>query len=145
MTFCRNCGKELVNDERFCSSCGTTSDPGDASPVHGSQPQIVVNVQKNPGVAAVLGILLGLVGIFGIGQIYAGRFLRGLVFLFLGWVFIALLFVIGLSAAVATESALIFGLSFLLPVIFYVWQAYDAYKLAKRFNRITMETGRTPW
>ncbi len=145
MVYCSNCGNELKEGDKFCSSCGESPALGSTGSNKRSGPQIVVNVQKNPGVAAVLGILLGLVGIFGIGQIYAGRFLRGLLFLFLGWVFIAILFFVGISAAVVTDSFFILSLAFLLPLLFYIWQAYDAYKLSKKFNKITLETGRTPW
>lgn len=152
MVYCSECGNEVRNGEKFCDNCGSIN-RGFARSQNEPRPQVVVHVQKNPGVAAVLGIILGLVGIFGIGQIYAGKFLRGILLLLLGWVligiFMVLGFAVGFTAAMATENIIILlltlGITIGIPIFFYIWQAYDAFKLCKEFNKVVTETGRAPW
>jgi len=84
---------------------------------------------KNPGLAALLSIIPGL------GQLYDGRIARGLIFLVLG-------------IPVATILAAIFFwtiVALFLPLIFWIWNIFDAYNLAVQYNRLLAQTGRPPW
>jgi TM2 domain-containing membrane protein YozV len=76
---------------------------------------IVVQNQKNPGLAAVLSFVIP-----GLGQIYNGQFLKGL--------FIFFMFALSVAA-----MALIVG--FLTAPLFWLWGIWDAYKTAEHKNR----------
>jgi TM2 domain-containing membrane protein YozV len=76
---------------------------------------IVVQNQKNPGLAAVLSLVIP-----GAGQIYNGQFLKGL--------FILCMF--GLSVAAMTVL-----IGFLTAPLFWLWGMWDAYKSAESKNR----------
>ena len=116
-------------------------------------PRIVES--KNPGIAAVLALLLGIVGLWGIGHIYVGKIKRGIVLLVLGIVlvivavvgFLGVLFAGALLGGVGGLFAgLGVGLLFFVIVIAgWIWQTYDAYKLAKRFNAYVEQNGKAPW
>jgi TM2 domain-containing membrane protein YozV len=70
---------------------------------------------KNPGVAAVLSFFFT-----GLGQIYNGRLLKGLVFMAAGALNIALMFIL---------------IGFLTGPLFWIYNIYDAYSDAERINR----------
>lgn len=70
---------------------------------------------KSPGVAAVLGFFFP-----GIGQIYNGQFLKGIVFL-------------GIDAANALLMLIWIG--FLTAPLFMLFSAWDAYRSAEAHNR----------
>lgn len=77
---------------------------------------------KSPGVAAVLGFLIP-----GVGQIYNGQFLKGLVFL-------------GIDAINALLMLIWIG--FLTAPLFALFSAWDAYRNAEEHNRRLAERGR---
>jgi TM2 domain-containing membrane protein YozV len=85
---------------------------------------------KNSGLAAVLSLIIP-----GLGQMYAGRIARGLVFFFLG---------IPLTVIVAV---LFFWLIFpiFLPLVFWIWNVFDAYRLCNEYNRRLLQTGTPPY
>jgi TM2 domain-containing membrane protein YozV len=112
---------------------------------------------KNPGLAALLALLVG-VGIFGIGHIYVGRIARGLVLavisivldvvlaatLFLTWPY----FLVGMLGGATEALGLVLAVDVLLGLVrlvLWVWQTYDAYKLAKQFNAHVQQYGKAPW
>jgi TM2 domain-containing membrane protein YozV len=70
---------------------------------------------KNPGVAAVLSFFFT-----GLGQIYNGRLLKGLAFMAIGAVNIALMFIV---------------IGLITGPIFWIYNIYDAYSDAERINR----------
>ena len=73
----------------------------------------------------------------GTGQIYVGRELRGLGIL-------ALLVLIGLTAYIVfKELGLWLVLLSLLGI--FVWQVYDAYHLASKYNEHIRIYSRPPW
>lgn len=91
MVFCDKCGAELQEGAQFCNKCGK---PLGADPF---APQVEFRPLPESGKSKLLAILLagvlGLVGIWGIGQIYLGRVGKGILFLGAGIV-IAILVVI---------------------------------------------------
>jgi TM2 domain-containing membrane protein YozV len=111
---------------------------------------------KNPGVAALLAILVGLFGLWGIGHVYLGRIRRGLLLLALGIVLNALsvggfllgILLFGRDSGSGLFLSLGLGASIFLGIVtlaLWVWQTYDAYRLAKKFNAYVQEHGKAPW
>lgn len=79
----------------------------------------VTIMAKNPILAAILSIIPGL------GQVYCGQLVRGIV------IFIIVAVLAGIIAGFL--SGLIGSLSFLfglIPLALWLWNIYDAYKLA---------------
>ena len=156
--FCDQCGKAVPADAAFCPSCGRKRQVSIESPpppsVQTASPGALVTVteSKNPGVAALLAFFVG-IGLFGIGHVYVGRIGRGLVLLvisivihiplFLGFVALPLSVFVSASAFGGWFIAVVFfGL---VNLALWVWQTYDAYKLAKQFNAHVQQHGKAPW
>mgnify|MGYP000872158336 FL=1 len=140
--FCPKCGKDSAPGAKFCESCGPSlgaEQPSQAPPAYGPQPYQQPYGQpmyaplplKNAGIAAVLSFLWA-----GLGYIYLGLIGKGIVYMLLYIV----LWVIGAFVGVFT-----YGIGFLIPVIFWVWQLYDTYKKANEYNAAVQQTGRAPW
>lgn len=122
--FCPECGEELEGSPRFCPSCGAELRGGGGGRVGGAGVVQVTVGTKSPGLAAVLSFLIS-----GLGQIYVGRIGRGIAIL-LGGIVIA---------------AISFFLLFIPMIIYWIWNIYDAYKLAKQYNEVVLSTGKPPW
>ena len=86
---------------------------------------------KSMGVTMVLTVVLGIVGLGGIGHLYLGKIIKGIVLLIVG----IILAIIGWLT--------IFGLIVLLAFALFVM--YDSYRLCKRYNNDLEQTGRPPW
>jgi TM2 domain-containing membrane protein YozV len=144
--FCSNCGKEVAVDAAFCPSCGYNLKQ---VPPTKWTPSVPLE-RKSPGTAAVLALILGFIGLLGIGHIYVGRLVRGIVVLIVGIISLLLTF-LGLIAstevgfALEMEGLRILGLFGILYLGLWIWQIFDAYDLAKEFNRTVQETGKEPW
>ena len=102
--------------------------------------------RKNPGITAVLALVFGIFGLYGIGHIYVGRLKRGFILLAVGIV-LAILTYLSLIFGIFT-----FGLGFIIAIpliivdlVLWIWQTFDSYKLAKEYNRIVQETEKEPW
>ncbi|HII85931.1 TPA: zinc-ribbon domain-containing protein [Candidatus Bathyarchaeota archaeon] len=128
MPFCPKCGKEVTEEMNICPYCGESLK---TIPVHGELPSSAVTIgTKNSGLAAVLSLIIP-----GLGQMYAGQIGRGLLFLFIG---------IPLTAIIAVFFFwLIFPM--FLPLAFWIWNIYDAYKICNDYNRVLLQTGKPPW
>ena len=87
---------------------------------------------KSMGVTMVLTVVLGIVGLGGIGHLYLGKIIKGIVILIVG---IILLIITILTSGI--------GLIVLIP--YAIWVVYDSYKLCKRYNDDLEQTGRPPW
>ena len=81
------------------------------------QGQIILK-EKDAGIAAVLSLIIP-----GLGQMYIGKIGRGVLIL----LFTALLSMI------------------LVGFIIWIWNIFDAYNLAKKYNETLRATGRKPW
>lgn len=158
--FCANCGQKLeYNKEiKYCPNCGTDLDPlkEEQSTTHmHSLPY------KSPGTAALIAFLGGLFALPGIGHIYIGKVGMGIVILVCGFILYAfaivlLLFVYSSMNSVFTSSNFSINDSVNVPILIFVgipsisyialfiWQIFNARKLAKEFNEIVRETGREP-
>ena len=148
MAFCDNCGHELRSTSKFCGSCGTKTSPtqdhsnyDDIDKISSNTTKQNVNsgnvLQRPPewksmGVTIVLTVVLGIFGIGGIGHLYLGKIIKGIVILIVG---IILLIITILTSGI--------GLIVLIP--YAIWVVYDSYKLCKRYNNELEQTGRSPW
>jgi len=103
--------------------------------------------EKSPEITLILGLVVGLLGLWGIGQIFVGRIMRGILFLILGLVFgPALVFFVFLGVSFTFGFAVVLGV--FIPIIWFIlwiYQAYDAYKLAQEYNMNLRRTGTPPW
>jgi TM2 domain-containing membrane protein YozV len=109
--YCHHCGAMIPYNDEYCPSCG------ELQPSLGTKTRITKK-RKNPTLAIILSLL-----VTGLGQIYLGKYVRGLVF-FLGTVLIGWL----MSFYITYEQTLIIG------VILAIISAYDAYLEAKKIN-----------
>ncbi|MGP8190241.1 MAG: double zinc ribbon domain-containing protein [Methanobacterium sp.] len=104
--YCTNCASQIDQNAEICPQCGVRQ-PGSAT---FKQPVI----QKNPGIAAVLSALF-----VGLGQIYNGEILKGII----------------LIIAYAVSCVLIFVLiGFITTPILWLFGVYDAYNTANKIN-----------
>jgi len=162
MPFCDMCGKQVSADARFCPECGRRFPTATAppSPPPSQAPPLTkpaITESKDPGVAALLAFLLGL-GFFGIGHIYVGKLGKGLALLVISIVLnimFAGAFVFGavwLPFGLLGIGTAALGFWFMVGVVLllarfalWIWQIYDAYKLAKQFNAHVQQYGKAPW
>ena len=87
---------------------------------------------KSMGVTMVLALVLGIVGLGGIGQVYLGKIIRGIVFCIIG-------IILAVTVFISAFLALVIFIPFALIVL------YDAYKLCKRYNDHLEQHGKPPW
>lgn len=127
----------------YCSSCGINLRTTAIRP-----PSTIPLENKNPGLAALLALLPGLIGLMGIGHIYVGRIRRG-VLLLIGGPFLVITGVGFLLFSVFGFITPLIGLvGFVLllgAIVLWFWQVFNAYSLAKKFNALVRETGKPPW
>jgi TM2 domain-containing membrane protein YozV len=134
MVYCKHCGKEFISEEiTYCPSCGKSQNLAIAQAV-------VITQNKNPGFAVLIALIAGLFGFQGIGHIYTGKTAKGIVLLLIGWA-------LGISIILVTIGGII-PMSIILGIGvlgYWIWQAYDANKLAKYYNEYLIQNGRSPW
>ena len=95
--------------------------------------------RKNETTAILLAFFLGIIGLYGIGHLYVGALGRGLLFFFVGLILEIISWVSLL--AFLSEEALPILLDLLLLaglLAFWVWQIFDARKVCRQHNRLTM-------
>jgi len=164
MVSCPKCGKETPSDAVLCPYCGERMHLAttEFSPLTLSAMSKLKEL-KNPGVAALLSAIFGLVGLWGIGHFYVGKIVRGIGFLIAGLILIGsiafLSFSLGLLAIFSSiyppfssmEPA--FGLGaigiviilVLIYIIGFFWQINNAYNLAKNLNIYYQQNDTAPW
>ena len=81
---CPRCGAENAEHARFCSNCGQPL-IAQAAPLQVAVPA----VPPDPNTAFLLEFVLGLFGFLGVGWVYGGRTLQGLVMLAGWWLVVA--------------------------------------------------------
>jgi len=154
--FCSKCGAQISEGAAFCSACGAsaaqTQPPAYTygQPYGGAPYSNVSYRQKSTGLAVLLGILFP-----GAGHLYAGKIVRGIVFIvaffslsvltYVGWWFL----LSGFDGSVPftfTTGIIVFTVVMAIVIlVIWVYQLIDAYNVTKRFNAELMATGREPW
>jgi TM2 domain-containing membrane protein YozV len=165
--FCSNCGEKFDTypDAGICPKCHTAlhEHPEHIEPkpsiVERPKPSIVEHLPyKNPGTAALIAFIGGIFGLPGIGHMYVGKVGKGIGILILGLILYAVVIILattglaslGLSNPDSAGSAAagVFGMLFILIIVyivFFLWQIFNARKMAKKFNEIVRTTGKEPW
>jgi predicted RNA-binding Zn-ribbon protein involved in translation (DUF1610 family) len=159
--YCSNCGEKLdYNIEmKKCPKCGTDLDlrqNKQSSTVVESLPY------KSPGTATLIAFIGGIFSLPGIGHIYVGKLGKGIAILVGGFILYILMIlsiiyittplthipqyaaIVGVSnfimIAIITTIALSVGY-----IAFFIWQIFDARKLAKKFNETVRTAHKEPW
>lgn len=160
--FCSNCGERLETsmDIEECPKCHSalhehTKHLDTAKSVIEQLPY------KSPGTAALIAFIGGIFALPGIGHIYVGRVGRGIGILVIGLIVYALIvasifsvgFLAGFEETNATSESASAGLGAIammlvlsiVYIILFIWQIFNARKLAKKFNEVVKTTGKEPW
>ncbi|HEX7259282.1 MAG TPA: hypothetical protein VF242_14600 [Nitrososphaeraceae archaeon] len=159
--FCSNCGETLenLNDEEIkkCPKCKIDliqiGGPTHNTPVVDQLPY------KSPGTAALIAFIGGIFALLGLGHMYIGNVGRGIGILISG-IIIYVLFIIIIIFSLSLQGLLFLGVDespigieailiiFVLGIAYFVlwiWQIFNARKLAKKFNESVRITGKEPW
>ena len=124
--FCSSCGAALIGKSTTCMKCGYTKTKyNPMTPPQGA-------LYKNEGTALILSIILGILGICGIGQIYAGKVGRGVAMLIVG----IIVLIIGFATM---------GIGLIAYLGFFIWQIFDTKNLCREYNEYFSQNGRPPW
>lgn len=163
--YCPNCGKPILDDEVFCSSCGdnldldatpvNTSPQGftpvdtsyqDATPVDTPQKSaalVYLIPQKNAGTGIVLSFLLA-----GLGHLYAEQMGKGLG-LAIAYIVLLTLTQILTLAEILTPESLAFALLSIFTIIIafaiWLWALFDTRNIINRYNEYARKMGNPPW
>jgi hypothetical protein len=158
LKFCSNCGKTLdLNKEiKKCAKCGIDLQQQRERSTYNKS--IVDQLPyKSPGTAALIAFIGGIFALLGLGHIYVGKVERGIGILISGIIIYVLLIIMVISfpsflILAPDESSLGIGvilMVFVLGIAYFVlwiWQIFNARKLAKRFNEsVRITGGKEPW
>jgi TM2 domain-containing membrane protein YozV len=113
--FCNYCGERIASRAEICPKCGVRQDSTTKISYVGQLSSADTGA-KNPLLAAILSLLIP-----GLGQIYNGEWVKGLIFF-------------SISVGVAIVSILTGGILCCAGWVIPVFAAYDAYKIAQRIN-----------
>ena len=136
--FCGGCGGPLPSKFSPCPKCGhvkTTFAPPPQYSNPGVNPQGGYSqggLYKNEGTGLILSIVLGIFGLCGIGQIYAGRVGRGIGIMIGVWILVAI--------GIATM-----GIGLIAVLAVFIWQIFDTKTLCKKYNNFLATNGSPPW
>jgi len=160
MVFCSSCGAEVLDEHEYCNKCGERIKQGvkaqHVEPKGSKQLEL-----KSEGTALVLAILLGLFGLWGIGQIYCSRIGRGIGMLIFGlviigsiWGFTIAFYDMSFSNILEDvenpgETGGLFLILLAFGIVyfgFFLYQIYDAKDLAREWNEyVESNNGERPW
>ena len=115
-----------------------------------SKHKYTIRMYKSDDAAVILSLVLGLLTIYGVGQLYLHKIKRGIALLLVG-IFLPTIFIISALLLYSTDDfdksdMLYLILAFLIFHIgFIVWQAKDVSKLCTIYNETLLQDGRPPW
>ncbi len=120
---CSYCGSAINSSDTYCPNCGTrvagsALATGDGSGAHTRTP---TGPRRDAGLAFLLELLPGLFGFLGIGHVYVGEVVRGLLLLAGYWVFISF----ELLALLGTVGWCLTPLNLLIPIGSAFWLKRD--------------------
>ncbi|MGQ4834184.1 MAG: zinc-ribbon domain-containing protein [Candidatus Asgardarchaeia archaeon] len=174
---CKNCGRIIPDGSLYCPFCGAKQDittqqapsvppvnPPPTIPAQPYYPQTVTYKEKDEGITAILALVGGFFGIWGIGHLYVGDVKKGILLLILGlviqffplgYLMLFLVSPITVSPGPGPSSTIhqtMFSVSFfglmvwgIIAFAIFIWQVIDAYNTAKRYNEYLRTHGVPPW
>ena len=150
--YCENCGKELGFNEDVCSKCGSRVGGETVfiqSGFEASPSSVIYNIPaKNAGYAVLFSFLFA-----GLGQLYVGKIVRGLLIM-LGYAILGALAggILALGVLVDDGSlgdlmggAIVSIICMIAMIAFWVWNLFDAHKLANQYNDALVSGKKRPW
>jgi hypothetical protein len=160
--FCSNCGESLDQESKKCSKCGIDFQQQQVEhPI--SNTSIVDQLPyKSPGTAALIAFIGGIFALLGLGHIFIGKIGKGFGILVSGIIIYVLFVIMAISLPVmlllglvesftgyAGSGGIIFIIMFILGIaylVLWIWQIFNAKKLAKKFNELVRTNGgKEPW
>ena len=160
--FCSNCGESLDQESKKCSKCGIDFQQQQVEhPI--SNTSIVDQLPyKSPGTAALIAFIGGIFALLGLGHIFIGKIGKGFGILVSGIIIYILFVIMAISLPVmlllglvesftgyAGSGGIIFIIMFILGIaylVLWIWQIFNAKKLAKKFNELVRTNGgKEPW
>ena len=156
--YCSNCGEKLDEnlEVKECPKCHSALHEH-SSHVESTSRVVEQLPYKSPGTAALIAFIGGIFALPGIGHIYVGKVGKGIGILISGIILVTLSAVstysvisfVQVTSADSTSRFLdavvvsaIFGIAYL---VLFIWQIFNARKLAKKFNETVKRTGKEPW
>lgn len=147
--YCPNCGTETAPDSEFCQKCGTNLN--EVAKQACAPPNVTYALPlKSTGIAAVLSFLFT-----GLGQVYVGKIARGIIFVCVGacvgvlstlLIFSGIVIDSNMEMIEYTMSYIAAGSVIIIAYLaFWIWQIFDAHKLANQYNDALRQTGNEPW
>ena len=146
MMVCPNCGKTVPDDTmQFCPACGFsfTQQPNQpyTSNQYGPQPYGYRGYARKSGaIALILSFFFA-----GLGQLYVGKIVRGIIYIVIYISLSAVSFMLTMSVDYSDIDALnnlvsnpLFIVITLASLGFWVYNMFDAYRLAKKYNDASM-------
>jgi len=163
--FCSNCGEKLDVNIEECPKCHSALHEHSNHPE--SAPHAVEQLPyKSPGTTALIAFLGGIFGLPGIGHMYVGKVKNG-IFILIAGILISIVIVFSSISIYTAEqlssvqsyyyrpstdlsglilqwviTIIIFAVGYLA---LFIWQIFNARKLAKKFNEVVRTTGKEPW
>ena len=132
--YCQKCGKEIDESSTFCSACGSSqgssnqnNQPGYGQPNYGPGGYNTVVQEKNTGLALILAFI-----IIGAGHLYIGKVKEGITY------FLA-------ACIISVVVWIVFWPLSIIILVLWLWNIYDAYTNAKKFNDHLRQTGTPLW
>jgi TM2 domain-containing membrane protein YozV len=110
--FCPRCGQPNLDGALYCRHCSARLPEMD-------QPKVIIGAERSPGIAAVLSFFW-----CGLGQIYNGRIIKGVI----------LMMLYGLSWLMI-HSIVLLPVGVICAVILWFYGMINAYREAERINR----------
>ena len=162
--FCSNCGETLnLNEEiKKCSKCGIDLQQQQIGSTTQIRPIVDQLPYKSLGTAALIAFIGGIFALLGLGHIFVGKIGKGFGILVSGIIMYVLFVIMAVSlpgmlllglvessSGDAGSGGMIFIIMFILGIaylVFWIWQIFNARKLAKKFNELVRTNGgKEPW
>lgn len=158
--YCPNCGTELPDNSAFCANCGAKLGPAGSAPVYPTPPYpgqpygANLPPQKNEIVSLILAFFIP-----GLGHIYVGKLMRGVIFLVSYFGLSAISFALIWNAIgnlamagdpnfmLSMSNDLLIVVSIISLISFVIWivNLVDVYQQTKKYNEAIRRTGQAPW